>query len=307
MPLGRAFGSRPHPGLRRITAALEHLAQGALGRPALAGLPGMVAMTALDEPSGPSSEAGATPGRLPYRRPHTPNDVTPVPDTDTPSPNGHHPVPAEPAEDTTVLPEAAPPEPAEPQVPDRDAESAESWSWVHAAQNGDTQAFGRLYERYVDTVFRFIYFRLGDRTQAEDLTSETFVRALRRLQSLSNQGRDPVAWFVTIARNLLLDHVKSARYRLEVTNDDLLQPRSNEATDSPSAESVVLGSLTNARLLEAVRALSAEQRECIVLRFLHGLSVAETAEVMGKNDGAIKAMQHRAIRRLHGQLKDELR
>ena len=69
----------------------------------------------------------------------------------------------------------------------------------------------------------------------------------------------------------------------------------------------MLRGLTNARLLEAVRTHSPEQQECIVLRFLHGLSLAETAAVMGKNEGSIKAMQHRAVRKLHAELAEELR
>jgi RNA polymerase sigma-70 factor, ECF subfamily len=196
------------------------------------------------------------------------------------------------------------PSSAAPDNPDPQAD-AEAWALVAAAQTGDVGAFGQLYDRYLSTVYRFIYYRLGDRVQAEDLTSETFVRALRRLSSLTNQGRDPAAWLVTIARNLILDHVKSARYRLEVSTDELLEPN-NPTADADSPETMVLAGLTNARLIEAIRELSDEQRECIVLRFLHGLSVSETARVMGKNDGAIKAMQHRAVRRLHVILKDEL-
>src|SRR4029450_11140113 len=85
----------------------------------------------------------------------------------------------------------------------------------------DQDAFGQLYDRYVDVVFRFVLFRVGDRPLAEDLTSETFLRALRRISSVSYQGRDVGAWFVTIARNLVLDHVKSSRYRLEMTTADV--------------------------------------------------------------------------------------
>lgn len=183
-----------------------------------------------------------------------------------------------------------------------DAAHREVWGLVRAAQDGDGDAFGQLYDRYVDTVYRFIYYRVNDRPLAEDLTSETFLRALRRLGSVRYQGRDLAAWFVTIARNLILDHLKSARYRLEVTTEDLLETGERE----DSTESAVLASLRNERLLRAVKELSDEQQECIVLRFLHGLSVAETAQVMSKNEGAVKAMQHRAIRRLHTTLAGEL-
>ena len=96
-----------------------------------------------------------------------------------------------------------------------------SWDLVHAAQDGDRSAFAQLYDRYVDVVFRYVLFRVGDRELAEDVTSETFLRALRRIESVSYQGRDVGAWFVTIARNLVLDHVKSSRFRLEVTTAEV--------------------------------------------------------------------------------------
>ncbi|MGI8666233.1 MAG: sigma-70 family RNA polymerase sigma factor [Jatrophihabitans sp.] len=179
---------------------------------------------------------------------------------------------------------------------------AEMWALVQAAQAGDGEAFGKLYDRYVTVVFRFIYYRVNDRALAEDFTSETFLRALRRISSIDYQGRDIGAWFMTIARNIVFDHGKSARFRLELTTGET--PESGEQVAGP--ESTVLTNLTNLRLLEAVNELGEEQKECIVLRFLNGLSVAETAAVMGKNDGAIKALQHRAVKRLAVLLGDEL-
>ena len=192
-------------------------------------------------------------------------------------------------------PAAAPAERPPSEVPASPAvEDVAVWDLVRSAQAGDAEAFGRLYDRYVDVVFRFLLHRVGDRPTAEDFTSGTFVRALRRIDSLSFQGRDVGAWLVTIARNILLDHVKSSRYRLEVSTADMRD--ADRATDGP--EEAVLQGLTNEALLAGVRQLSGEQRECVVLRFLQGLSVAETAAAMGKKEGAVKALQHRAVRRL---------
>src|SRR5438093_10240655 len=98
---------------------------------------------------------------------------------------------------------------------------SDSWDLVHSAQRGDTSAFASLYDRYVDVVFRYVLFRVGDRELAEDVTSETFLRALRRITSVSYQGRDVGAWFVTIARNLVLDHVRSSRFRLEIATAEV--------------------------------------------------------------------------------------
>jgi RNA polymerase sigma-70 factor, ECF subfamily len=174
---------------------------------------------------------------------------------------------------------------------------------VHSAQQGDTSAFAKLYDRYVDVVFRYVLFRVGDRELAEDVTSETFLRALRRITSVSYQGRDVGAWFVTIARNLVLDHVKSSRFRLEVATAEVDDSRRVES----GPEQQVITKVTTAALLECVEQLGDDQRECIVLRFLQGLSVAETAEIMKRNEGAVKALQHRAVRRLAQLLPPDLR
>jgi RNA polymerase sigma-70 factor (ECF subfamily) len=199
-----------------------------------------------------------------------------------------------------TAPAAAPSGSAEP---DPATDGGESWALVEAAQRGDAGAFGQLYDQYVDSVFRYVLFRVGDRALAEDVTSETFLRAFRRITSISYQGRDVGAWFVTIARNLVLDHVKSSRFRLEVATAD---PDDGTAV-TVGPESQVLTQLTHTELLRCVRQLGDDQRECIVLRFLQGLSVSETAVIMGRNEGAIKALQHRAVRRLAQLLPTELR
>ncbi|MCW2658813.1 MAG: polymerase, sigma-24 subunit, subfamily, partial [Jatrophihabitans sp.] len=154
-----------------------------------------------------------------------------------------------------------------------------------------------------DAVFRFIYFRVNDRALAEDFTSETFLRALRRIGTITYQGRDIGAWFITIARNIVLDHMKSARHRLEITTADTIEGKEH----AQSTETAVLESLAAERLMEAVALLGDEQRECVMLRFIQGLSVSETASVMGKNDGAIKALQHRAVRKLADLVGSDLR
>jgi RNA polymerase sigma-70 factor (ECF subfamily) len=190
-----------------------------------------------------------------------------------------------------------------PEVPEA-REPGDSWDLVHSAQAGDTSAFAKLYDRYVDVVFRYVLFRVGDKELAEDVTSETFLRALRRITSVSYQGRDVGAWFVTIARNLVLDHVKSSRFRLEVTTAEVDE---SKRVVEAGPEQQVITKVTTAALLECVEQLGDDQRECIVLRFLQGLSVAETAAVMNRNEGAVKALQHRAVRRLAQLLPSGLR
>lgn len=174
---------------------------------------------------------------------------------------------------------------------------------VLRARAGEVAAFGALYDHYVDLVYRFVYHRVGSHPLAEDITSETFLRALRRIGDYTWQGRDFGAWLVTIARNLVTDHYKSARFRLEVCTAEM----SDAGRCEEGPERAVLDAMTSRVLLAAVRELGAEQRECVVLRFLRGLSVAETAVVMGKNTGAIKALQYRAVRALARVLPPDVR
>jgi RNA polymerase sigma-70 factor (ECF subfamily) len=202
-----------------------------------------------------------------------------------------------PSQSTTGPPGEAEP-PRYPARPDPSDAAAEVWALVERAQAGESEAFGLIYDRYVDTVFRFVYFRVGNRQLAEDLTSDTFLRALKRIGSFTWQGRDLGAWLVTIARNLVADHFKSGRYRLEVTTGDVLDADREDRGPEGSPEAAVVDHITNVALLTAVKQLNPEQQECIVLRFLQGFSVAETAQTMGKNEGAIKALQYRAVRAL---------
>jgi RNA polymerase sigma-70 factor (ECF subfamily) len=231
--------------------------------------------------AGPPPQAGVARPPLPLPRRHSPGESTAAAD---------HP---------PVRPHDADPAPA----PAPHEESGGAWALVKAAQEGDMVAFGDLFDRYYDVVFRYVLFRTGDRTLAEDLTQETFVRALRRISSVSYQGRDIGAWFVTIARNLIFDHVKSSRYRLEQTTSEIIEL--SPSTGGPEQE--VLDGATNDELLRCVRKLNPDQQECIQLRFLQGLSVAETAEIMDRNEGAVKALQHRAVRRLAQLLPEGLR
>lgn len=181
---------------------------------------------------------------------------------------------------------------------------ADVWDLVQLAQAGDHEAFGELYDRYADIVYRFIYYRVYDRALAEDFTSDTFLRALRRIGSVNYQGRDIGAWLITIARNIVLDHAKSARTRLEVMT---AQAPEADTRTTPSPEEAVVDAETYQLLLAAIAELNPEQRECVTLRFIQGLSVSETAARMGKNDGAVKALQHRAIRKLADLVGNELR
>jgi RNA polymerase sigma-70 factor (ECF subfamily) len=266
-------GSGLHALAVLVARALNDLGLGLVTQPAVAGIGGL----SVRAPMEARMQAGATSTGAPPRHSARPRPSGPGGPGTAPAPEPD----AEPVND----------------------EHAETWRLVTLAQQGDGDAFGQLYDRYVDAVFRFIYFRVNDRALAEDFTSETFLRALRRITTVNYQGRDIGAWFVTIARNIVLDHMKSARHRLEISTDDT--PERDDASAGP--EDAVVDLLTSERLMAAVRQLGDEQRECVMLRFIQGFSVSETAAVMGKNDGAIKALQHRAVRKLAELVGGDLR
>jgi len=168
---------------------------------------------------------------------------------------------------------------------------------VDRAREGDPDAFASLYDRYVERVYRFVLYRVhGDSALAEDLTSEVFLRALRKIKGFTWQGRDVGAWLLTIGRNLVLDHFKSGRARLEVLGIETPSAVDDRILD---AEDEALSRVSQRDLYHAIQQLGSEQQEVIYWRFLQGYSVAETAAAMGKTDGAIKALQYRAVKALY--------
>ncbi|HEY0642126.1 MAG TPA: sigma-70 family RNA polymerase sigma factor [Nocardioides sp.] len=174
---------------------------------------------------------------------------------------------------------------------------------VELARSGDKEAFGLLYDHYQGSVYRFLYYRTRSQTLAEDLTSETFFRALRSMNNFRWQGKDFGAWLMTIARNLTTDHFKAGRTRLEMTTEDMTPH--DDTTEGP--ESAVLAGLTNEVLLKALTELPTEQRECLIMRFLQGLSIAETALALDRSDGAVKQLPLRGVRTLAKLLPEGLR
>jgi RNA polymerase sigma-70 factor (ECF subfamily) len=174
---------------------------------------------------------------------------------------------------------------------------------VELARGGDSDAFGMLYDHYQGPVYRFLFYRTRSSTLAEDLTSETFFRALRNMANFRWQGKDFGAWLMTIARNLATDHFKAGRTRLELTTEDM--GLHDDATEGP--ETAVLAGLTNELLLTALTELPSEQKDCLVMRFLQGMSIAETAAVLGRSEGAVKQLQLRGVRNLAKLMPEGMR
>lgn len=183
------------------------------------------------------------------------------------------------------------------------ASAAEHWWHVaERARGGDRDAFAELYGRYFDSIYGYVLVRTGDRTLAEEFTSETFLRALRRLDSLTYRGTSVRAWLMTIARNLILDDVKSARRRYEV----FLPDDFDRVAGGPDPASAACGRITAQELRRCMLDLTADQRECLHLRFFEHLEVAQVAELMGRSHGSVRQLQLRAVRRLGALIAPEL-
>jgi len=170
---------------------------------------------------------------------------------------------------------------------------------VAAAQQGCTEAFATLYLRHHDEVFHFLLRRTNDGHLAQDLTSETFLRAWQRIHGFV--GGHFVSWLVRIARNLLVDHVRLARVRHEFSVDEVreLEPAhlGHSAVGDPAGLLLEREELLEkGRLVQDLLAqLTPDQRACLELRFLHERDLAQAAVALDRSVGAVKLLQHRAL------------
>jgi len=176
---------------------------------------------------------------------------------------------------------------------EQNAAVPDEWELVQGARRGDRACFGALYDRYYRRVYAYAYYRAdGNAAAAEDVTQEVFLRALRAIERFRWQDASFLAWLLTIARNLLTDQARRpAPVPLDGHEDDL--------TADPVAAAE--GNLARREVAAALARLTPDQREAIILRFLEGLSIAETSRIMGKTEDAVKRLQARglaALRRL---------
>jgi len=159
------------------------------------------------------------------------------------------------------------------------------------AQEGDTEAFGELYERYAARVFRFLYSHMDNRLDAEDLTEDVFLRAWKSLPNYREQGVPFLAFLFRVARNALIDHYRrAAGTKQDVSLEDL--PLHDRA---PGPVEVVMANLEHSKLRQTLDQLREDYRTVLVLRFLGELSPEETAQAMGRSSGAVRVLQHRAL------------
>ncbi|HEX74457.1 MAG TPA: sigma-70 family RNA polymerase sigma factor [Dehalococcoidia bacterium] len=162
-------------------------------------------------------------------------------------------------------------------------------SLVRRAQQRDQGAFAQLYEEYFDKIYRYVVLRIGNETEAEDVTQQVFLNTLQSISSFRWKGAPFSAWLFRIAHNQVVDYLrKKTRQATESLDESLIISKSDP-------QLVVEKKLDIEQLMLATKRLTKAQQEVIALRFVSELSTTQVAKAMGKSEGAVKALQHSAI------------
>ncbi|MCS7039005.1 MAG: sigma-70 family RNA polymerase sigma factor [Anaerolineae bacterium] len=178
---------------------------------------------------------------------------------------------------------------------------ADEVTLVERAAQSDPDAIASLYDRYAPKIYSYIYHRLSDPFLAEDLTGQVFLRMLEALRSERGWHSSFSGWLFRIAHNLIIDHYRRRDQAGFVAIDDVY-PLPAHDTDPYQ---IAAAHLDSTALLEAIHRLTEEQAQVITLRFLEGYSINEVATLMEKSEGAIKALQYRAVNNLRRLLMGE--
>jgi RNA polymerase sigma-70 factor, ECF subfamily len=168
---------------------------------------------------------------------------------------------------------------------------------VARAQDGEPEALEELYLLHFDRVYSYLQMTVGNRHDAEDLTTQTFVKMLESIERFEWRKAPFSAWLFRIAHNLAVDHFRShKRWQPEEEPPEPLD------ADRRSAEDEALHSIGRRSMLEMIEGLSQDQQQVLTLKFVFNFSNGEAATVLGKSEGAVKSLQHRALASLQRQL-----
>jgi RNA polymerase sigma-70 factor (ECF subfamily) len=168
---------------------------------------------------------------------------------------------------------------------------------VARGQQGDRDALEELYLIHFDRIYSYLHVSVGNRHDAEDLTTQTFLKMLEKIGSFKWQSAPFSAWLFRIAHNLAMDHFRSRR-RWQ-PEEEVPEPPGEE---EPSAELVAMQTIGRESMLELIEDLSPEQQQVLTLKFVFNLPNAEVAAILDKTEGAIKSLQHRALVSLQKQI-----
>ena len=169
------------------------------------------------------------------------------------------------------------------------------------ASQGDRDAFGELYERYIDRIYNYVYYRTGNMHDAEDLTARVFQRAMNHIHNYTDRGVPFSAWLYRIAHNLVANWHRDRSRKQEIPINDI--PVLPAKGDHP--ETKLVYSEEQEALLRLIRKLPPERQHLLILKFVENLSNAEIGQIMGRSEGAIKSLYHRTLLALRDQIGDQ--
>jgi len=170
---------------------------------------------------------------------------------------------------------------------------------VRKAANGDSHAFGRLYDMHVTRVYRHIYYRVGNRADTEDLTQKVFLKAWQAIGRFKRTASPFLAWLFTISNNLVIDYYRSQKSNVPLEREPLY-----ESADSGPEEAAETN-LVKQELHKAILRLSPDQQKVVMLRFVEGFSSRETASTLGKSEVAVRGILFRALKQLRNILEKQ--
>jgi RNA polymerase sigma-70 factor (ECF subfamily) len=170
-----------------------------------------------------------------------------------------------------------------------------------SASGGDREAFGLLYERYIERIFSYVYYRTGNLHDAEDLTARVFQRAMNHIRNYTDRGVPFSAWLYRIAHNLVANWHRDRSRRQEIPLNDL--PVVTSGDDRP--ETTLVRSQEQDSLLRLIRQLPPERQTLLILKFVENLPNADIGQIMGRSEGAVKSLYHRTLLALRDELGDQ--
>lgn len=171
---------------------------------------------------------------------------------------------------------------------------------IEQAITGDADSFGQLYDQYLDKVYRHLYYRVGNATEAEDLAAQVFLKAWKAMGRFKPMGRPFGVWLLSIAHNLLVDHYRARRDSTPI--DDVIIP----ADDSADPVALAERSFATVHLRQAISKLKREQQVVVIMRYIDGMEYADIASFLHKSEGAVRVILHRSLHSLRRIMGTEL-
>jgi RNA polymerase sigma factor (sigma-70 family) len=180
-----------------------------------------------------------------------------------------------------------------------EVQTSDEIALVQRAIRHDTEAFGKLYDIHVDRIYKHIYYRMGNETDAEDLTQQVFLKAWQAIHRYKRTESPFVAWLMTISHNVIVDFHRTRRDKADLETETL--------ADDPASrpEQTTEAGFEQRRLRRVILQLGSDEQQVVVLRFMEGFEFREIASVIGKKEGNVRVILHRALVKLRNILEKE--